>query len=62
VSIEEASLAVPLEQRPRFLGRAQLVQERARAAGASDVELALSLRVLSVLFGAAAPYLCGDEP
>jgi hypothetical protein len=53
VSIEEASLAVPMERRACFVERALLVCERARACRASDEELELSLRVLSVLCGAA---------
>jgi len=53
VSIEAFSLSVPSEHRARFLERALLVTERARARRASLVELELSLRVLSVLCGAA---------
>jgi hypothetical protein len=53
VSIEEVSRAVPVEQLPHFLDSARLVVERARAHHASELELELSLRVLSVLHGAA---------
>jgi len=53
VSIAEVSLAVPVEQRARFLDRARLVAERADACRASELELELSLRVLAVLCGAA---------
>jgi hypothetical protein len=52
VSIEAISLTVPVEHRARFLGRARLVAERARAGRSSELELELSLRVLSVLCGA----------
>jgi len=52
VSIEEASWAVPAEQRALFLVRAEQVAERARARRTSDLELELALRVLSVLYGA----------
>jgi len=55
VSIEAFSLTVPAERRARFLERAALVAERARARRASELELELSLRVLSVLCGAASP-------
>ena len=61
VSIEEASLAVPVEQRVRFLARAALVAERARARRASPLELSLSLRVLSVLYGAASSVAHGSD-
>ena len=54
MSIQEVSLAVPVEQRARFLDSARLVAERARARHASELELQLSLRVLSVLHGAGA--------
>jgi hypothetical protein len=60
VSIEEVSLTVPVEHRARFLGRAQVVAERARARGASPLELELSLRVLSVLHGAASSGVHGS--
>jgi hypothetical protein len=53
VSIEEASLAVPVEQRARFLDSARRVAERARAQRVSELEWQISLRVLSVLHGAA---------
>jgi len=61
VSIEEASRVVPAEHRARFLDRAQLVYERARASGSSELELALALRVLSVLCGAAATVAHGRD-
>ena len=51
--VESFSLAVPAEQRARFLDRARVIAERARVSGSSDLELELALRVLSVLYGAA---------
>jgi len=62
VSIEEVSLTVPLEQRELFRGRARLSAERARAALASELELELALRVLSVLCGAARGAKPDGEP
>jgi hypothetical protein len=61
VSIEEVSLTVPVEQRARFLDRAQLVAERARVRRAAAEELELSLLVLSVLYGAASSGACGSD-
>ena len=61
MSIEEVSLAVPTEQRARFLHRARLVAERARVRRASGEELELSLLVLSVLCGAASSGACGSD-
>jgi len=61
VSIEALSLAVPAEQRAHFLERAQKVAERARARRVSSVELELSLRVLSVLCGAASSSARGSD-
>ncbi|HET7538688.1 MAG TPA: hypothetical protein VFK05_02415 [Polyangiaceae bacterium] len=61
VSPEEVSRAVPAEQRARFLGRARLLAERARARCASPVELELALRVLSVLCGATPPSARGSD-
>jgi len=62
VSIEEVALTVPIEQRERFLGRARRIAERASATGASGLELELSLRVLSVLCGAAASAKPDGQP
>jgi len=61
VSIEAFSLAVPADRCARFLARAELVAERARARQSSDVELELALRVLSVLCGAPSPDACGTD-
>jgi hypothetical protein len=61
VSIEQISLAVPVEQRARFLSSARLVVERARVGRTSELELELSLRVLSVLHGAAESVGHGSE-
>ena len=61
MSIESFSLAVPAEQRTGFLDRARVMAERARASGASDVELELALRVLSVLCGAGSSYTRGRD-
>ncbi|HEY0465293.1 MAG TPA: hypothetical protein VGC79_13860 [Polyangiaceae bacterium] len=61
MSIEDFSLAVPAEHRARFLGRARLVAERARACRSSELELELALRVLSVLCGAARSVARGSE-
>jgi hypothetical protein len=60
-SLEEVSLSLPAEQRARFLGRARQLTERARASGASPLELELSLRVLSVLCGASTPSARGSD-
>jgi len=62
VSIEALSPSVPTEQRARFLERAQLIAERARARRASELELELALRVLSVLHGAGSAGACGKQP
>ncbi len=62
MSIEEASQAVPAEQRMSFLGRARRVAARARACQASEAELELALRVLSVLCGAASSGARGRQP
>jgi hypothetical protein len=61
VSIEEVSLSVPVEQRARFLDSARLLAERAHARRASELEWELSLRVLSVLHGAAQSGGRGSE-
>jgi hypothetical protein len=61
VSIEAFSLAVPAENRARFLDRARLLAERARARRTSNVELELALRVLSVLCGAASSAARGID-
>jgi len=61
VSIEEASQAVPAEQRALFIARAEQVAERARARRSSEVELELALRALSVLHGAGRPGARGRE-
>jgi hypothetical protein len=53
VSIQAFSLTVPAEQRADFLERARLVAERALEGRSSELELELSLSVLSVLCGAA---------
>jgi len=61
VSIEEVSRAVPVEQRARFLSEAQRVVARARAGGVSELELELSLRVLSALHGAGSSHAGGER-
>jgi hypothetical protein len=61
VSIELAALAVPAEQRARFLESARRIAERAEACRCSQVELQLALRVLSVLFGAGAAGARGTD-
>jgi hypothetical protein len=55
VSIEAFSLTVPAEHRAGFLERARLLAERAHARRSSQLEFELSLRVLTVLCGAASP-------
>jgi len=62
VSIEELSLSVPVEQRAHFMSRARFAAQRAREKRASELELELSLRVLSVLHGAASLAARGREP
>ncbi|HYQ03115.1 MAG TPA: hypothetical protein VER96_30790 [Polyangiaceae bacterium] len=62
MSIEELSLSVPVQQRAQFICRAELAAQRAREKRASELELELSLRVLSVLHGAAALAARGREP
>ncbi|MEI9936740.1 MAG: hypothetical protein WDO69_05905 [Pseudomonadota bacterium] len=52
---------MPAERRARFLERATLVAERARACQSSEVELELTLRVLSVLCGAGASDARGGK-
>jgi hypothetical protein len=54
VSIEQASLAVPEEERARFLQLARLLQARAQERKLSQVEFQLSLGVLRVLCGGVA--------
>ncbi|HKO53442.1 MAG TPA: hypothetical protein VJV79_37290 [Polyangiaceae bacterium] len=61
MSIEALSLAVPAERRARFLSRALVVAERARACQSSAVELELALRVLSVLCGAVSSGAHGSD-